>query len=81
VTLNIYYNIGENIKQILADLGLRITAQSNLDITLNLTNSKYYLYRKPDNYPLYINANSMHTVSFPVLRNGKNCKIPNYMLQ
>lgn len=75
----------ENIKkifcEILADIGLRITGQSNLkvvnnlDITLNLTNSKYYLYRKPDNYLLYINAKSMHTVSFPVLRNGKNCNI------
>lgn len=76
----------ENIKkifcEILADIGLRITGQSNLkvvnnlDITLNLTNSKYYLCRKPDNYLLYINAKSMHTVSFPVLRNGKNCNIP-----
>lgn len=80
-----YIYIIENIKkifcEILADIGLRITGQSNLkvvnnlDITLNLTNSKYYLYRKPDNYLLYINAKSMHTVSFPVLRNGKNCNI------
>lgn len=72
----------ENLLWILADIGLRITGKSNLkevnnlDITLNLTNSKYYLYRKPDNYLLYINAKSMHTVSFPVLSNGKNCNIP-----
>lgn len=76
----------ENIKkifcEILPDIGLWITGQSNLkvvnnlDITLNLTNSKYCLYKKPDNYLLYINAKSMHTVSFPVLRNGKNCNIP-----
>ena len=72
----------ENLLWNLADIGLRITGQSNLkvvnnlDITLNLTNSKYYLYREPDHYSLYINATSMHTVSFPVLRNGKNCNIP-----
>ena len=47
--------------KILGDLGLKITVQSNLkivnylDVTLNLTTGKYYLFRKPDNNPLYIN--------------------------
>ena len=48
---------------------MQITAQSNLkivnylDVTLNLSTRKYYPYRKPDNYPLYINANSNHPPS------------------
>ena len=41
-----------------SELGLKITAQSNLkvvnylDITLDLPTGKYYPYRKPDNNPL-----------------------------
>ena len=48
---------------------MQITAQSNLkivnylDVTLNLSTGKYYPYRKPDNYPLYINAKSNHPPS------------------
>ena len=34
-----------------------------LDVTLNLTTGKYNPYRKPDNNPLYINANSNHPPS------------------
>ena len=51
-------------REILADLVLRITVQSNLevvnylDVMLNLTNGKYNPYRKPDNNPLYISAKS-----------------------
>ena len=52
-----------------AELGLKITAQSNLkvvnylDVTLDLSTGKYYPYRKPDNNPLYINVNSNHPPS------------------
>ncbi|KAL9962239.1 hypothetical protein ACROYT_G031321 [Oculina patagonica] len=48
----------------LGELGLQITAQSNLkivnylDVTLNLSTGKFCPYRKPDNYPLYINEKS-----------------------
>ena len=55
--------------QILDDLGLKITVQSNLkvvnylDVTLNLKTGKYYPFRKPDNNPLYINAKSNHPPS------------------
>ena len=34
-----------------------------LDVTLNLTTGRYYPFRKPDNDPLYINANSNHPPS------------------
>ena len=59
----------KDFSKILGELGLQITAQSNLkivnylDVTLNLSNGKYYSYRKPDNYPLYINAKSNHPLS------------------
>ena len=45
---------------------LRITIQTNLkvvnflDITLNLNNGKYYLYRKPNDKPVYIHNQSKH---------------------
>ncbi|KAJ8038228.1 hypothetical protein HOLleu_15581 [Holothuria leucospilota] len=51
---------------IFQSVGLKITVESNLkivsylDVTLNLTNGKYQLYRKPGNDPLYININSNH---------------------
>ena len=51
------------------ELGLQITAHSNLkivnylDVTLNLSTGKYQPYRKPGNYPLYINAKSNHPPS------------------
>ena len=34
-----------------------------LDVTLNLSTGKFCPYRKPDNYPLYINAKSNHPPS------------------
>ena len=49
--------------------GLQITAHSNLkivnylDVTLNLSTGKYQPYKKPGNYPLYINAKSNHPMS------------------
>ena len=70
---NINTRSGDNVRKkfsgILGNLGLKITVQSNLkvvnylDVTLNLTTGKYYPYRKPDNNPLYINANSNHPPS------------------
>ena len=44
---------GKDFSKILGELGLQMTAQSNLkivnylDVTLNLTTAKYYPYRKP----------------------------------
>jgi hypothetical protein len=55
------------------DMGLRITAQTNLkvvnflDITLDLTNGKYYPYRKPNDLPIYIHRQSNHPP--PILKN------------
>ena len=55
---------GKDFANIFNDLGLKITAQSNLkfgnylDVTLNLTTGKFYPFRKPDNTPLYVNAKS-----------------------
>ena len=52
--------------RIFGDLGLKITIQSNvkvadfLDVTLNLSNGKYYPFSKPNNEPVYINAKSNH---------------------
>ena len=46
--------------------GLKITIDTNLtttdflDVTLDLCTGKYYPYRKPNNRPLYVNANSNH---------------------
>ena len=48
------------------EYGLKITIESNLkivnylDITLDLSNGKYYPYRKHGNTPQYINAKSNH---------------------
>ena len=62
-------NVRKKFSETLGNLGLKITVQSNLkvviylDVTLNLTAGKYYPYRKPDNNPLYINANSNHPPS------------------
>ena len=45
---------------------LKITIQTNLkivnylNVTFNLTNGSYYLYRKPNNLPQYINIKSYH---------------------
>lgn len=49
--------------KIFGELGLKITAYSNLkivnylDVTLDLSSGKYYPYRKLDNNSLYINVN------------------------
>ena len=62
-------NVRKKFSEILGNLGLKITVQSNLkvvnylDVTLNLKTGKYYPYRKRDNNPLYINANSNHPPS------------------
>ena len=62
-------NVRKKFSEILGNLGLKITVQSNLkvvnylDVTLDLTTGKYYPYRKPDNNPLYINTNSNHPPS------------------
>ena len=59
----------KDFSKIIGELGLQITAQSNLkivnylDVTLNLSIGKFCPYRKPDNYPLYINAKSNHPPS------------------
>ncbi|KAL9966710.1 hypothetical protein ACROYT_G024826 [Oculina patagonica] len=61
--------VRKKFSEILGNLGLKITVQSNLkvvnylDVTLNLTTGKYYPYRKPDNNPLYINVDSNHPPS------------------
>ena len=49
-----------------ADLGLRITIQTNLkvtdflDVTLNLSTGKFRPYRKPNDRPLYVHRQSNH---------------------
>ncbi|KAL9982995.1 hypothetical protein ACROYT_G005115 [Oculina patagonica] len=59
----------KDFSKIIGELGLQITAQSNLkivnylDVTLNLSTGKFCPYRKPDNHPLYINAKSNHPPS------------------
>ena len=65
--------VAERIKKDLIksfnDLGLRITIQTNLkivnflDVTFNLSNGKFYPYRKPNDKPLYINRLSNHPPS------------------
>ena len=48
------------------NVGLKITIDTNLitmdllDVTLNLITGKYYPYRKPNNHPIYVNANFNH---------------------
>ena len=62
-------NVRKKFSEILGNLGLKITVQSNLKVvnylhvTLKLTTGKYYPYRKPDKNPLYNNANSNHPPS------------------
>ena len=45
----------KDVSKILGELGLQTTAY--------LSTGKYHPYRKPDNYPLYINAKSNHPPS------------------
>ena len=55
--------------KIFNDQGLEITAEGNqkivhfLDVTFDLTTSKYYPYREPNDDPLYINSRSNHPPS------------------
>ena len=59
----------KDLIKIFNDLGLKFTAEVNqkivhfLDATFDLTTSKYYPYRKPNDDPLYINSRSNHPPS------------------
>ena len=59
----------KDITELFKSEGLSITIETNLqvtdflDVTFDLTNGKYYPYRKPNNDPLYINAQSNHPAS------------------
>ena len=56
----------KDVIAIFHNVGLKITIDTNLtttdflDITLHLFTEKYYRYRKPNNYPLCVNANTNH---------------------
>ena len=58
--------IKKDITRRFKEYGLKITIQSNLksvnylDVTFNLANGSYCLYRKPNDEPLYINTKSNH---------------------
>ena len=58
--------IRKNILKTFQQHGLQVTTEANmietdfLDITLNLSSSKFWLYRKPNNQPLYIYATLNH---------------------
>ena len=58
--------IRKDIIKIFADLGLRITIQTNLkvadffDLSLNLSTESFYPFRKPNDQPLYIHHQSNH---------------------
>ena len=58
--------VKKKICEIFQSCGLKITIETNLQITdfldviFNLKNEKYYPFRKPNNDPLYINALSNH---------------------
>lgn len=60
------------LKQIFQNLGLRITTEVSkhfvnfLDVTLNLQTGTYQPYRKPNDEPVYVNANSNHAP--PILK-------------
>lgn len=59
----------KDLVRLFDNLGLKITAQTNLkranflDITFDLTNDTYSPYRKPNDEPLYINRMSNHPPS------------------
>ena len=56
----------KNIVKIFKDNGLQLTIETNLiqvnflDVTLNLSNGKYWPYRKQNDLPLYIHIKSKH---------------------
>ena len=58
--------IRKDIIKAFADLGLRITIQTNLkvadflDLSLNLSTESFYPFRKPNDQPLYIHHQSNH---------------------
>ena len=62
-------NLRKRIVALFKAEGLSITIETDLietdflDVTFNLSNNKYYPYRKPNNKPLYINAKSNHPPS------------------
>lgn len=66
-------SIKKEICNIFASNDLKITIEANkktvdfLDITMNLTESTYKPYMKPNNVPLYVNKNSNHPPS--ILKN------------
>ena len=67
------------------DIELKITVQSNIkvvnypDITLNLSNGKFYPYRKPNDKPLYINTRSNYPPSIiKQLPSGINKRISSF---
>lgn len=61
--------IRKNIIKTFKKLDLQITISCNLkitnflDVTLNLSNGKYYPYRKPNDQPMYIHTQSNHPPS------------------
>ena len=56
----------KNINDLFKNDALSIAIESNffetvfIDVTFNLETRKFFLFRKPDNQPLYINAKSNH---------------------
>jgi hypothetical protein len=56
----------KKIIKVFQDNGLQITIEANLkctdflDVTFDLTTGKYYPFRKPNDTPLYIHAESNH---------------------
>ena len=58
--------VKKKICEIFQSCGLKITIETNLqitdflDVTFNLRNGRYYPFRKPNNDPLYISALSNH---------------------
>ncbi|PIK36787.1 hypothetical protein BSL78_26380 [Apostichopus japonicus] len=61
--------VRKQLTEIFGNFGLRITVETNLkavnylDVNLNLNTGKYKPYRKPNNEPTYINAQSNHPPS------------------
>ena len=62
-------NIKKKIHKLFNENDLKITIEANLiktdflDATFDLSNNKFYPYRKPNDTPLYINVNSNHPPS------------------
>ena len=62
-------NVKKEICRIMKEQGLNITIEANqkaidfLDVSLNLSNGIYKPYRKPNNFPVYVHAQSNHAPS------------------